>query len=84
MDIHNNAYTTRYGYIHDSIIDIDNSMTDIHNYFWISIIRVFIHIWLSITGESCGQEIGFHLIFNQWIQLIRFDKRVSNWKVGMD
>ena len=32
-------------------------------------------------GENCGQGIGFHLIFNQWIKLIRFEKRVPNWKV---
>ena len=44
MDIHDYAYTIGYGYIHDSIIDIDNSITDIHNYFWISIMRVFIHV----------------------------------------
>ena len=62
MDIHNYAYTIWYGYIHDSVV------TDIHNYFWISIIRGFIHIWLSITRENCGQDIGFHLFFNQWIQ----------------
>ena len=37
MDIHNYAYTIRYGYIHDSVIDIDNSITDIHNYFWLYI-----------------------------------------------
>ena len=35
-----------------------------------------------IMGENEG--IGFHLIFNQWIQLIRFDKRVPNWKARMD
>ena len=35
-------------------------------------------------GENCGQGIGFHLNFNQWIQLIRFDKRVPNWKARMD
>ena len=37
MDIHNYAYTIRYGYIPDSILEIDNSITDIHNYFWIYI-----------------------------------------------
>ena len=70
MDIHSYAYTIRYGYIHDSMIDIDNSITD--------------YVWLSLMGENCGQGIGFHSIFNQWIQLIMFDKRVPNWKVGMD
>ena len=63
MDIHDYAYTIRYGYIHDSVI------SDTHNYFWISIIRGFIHVRLSITRENCGQDIGFHLIFNQWIQI---------------
>ena len=49
MDIHIYEYTIRYGYIHYSITDIDNSITDIHNYFWINIIRGLIHVWLSIT-----------------------------------
>ena len=59
MDIHNYAYTIRYGYIHDSIINIDDLIADIHNYFCISMIRVFIHVWLSITGEIVEKTMVF-------------------------
>ena len=46
-------------------------------------IRGFFRVWLSIVGKNCGQGIGFHLILKPWIKLIRFDKKVQNWKVEM-